>query len=82
MDFATLSKYYFILPSSVGSLTYTGNDLVYEDHLLLPPSCNDFVSFFRRNLDVVDIPELFQPNINLPVVSHALNKDNAFLLLQ
>jgi hypothetical protein len=82
MDFATLSEDYFILPPSARSLTYSGNDLVSQDHLLLPPSCNHFVSFFRGDLDVVDIPELFPPNINLPVVSRALNKENAFLLLQ
>ena len=82
MDFATLYKYYFILPPHVGSLTYSGNYLVFEDHLLLPPSCNDFVSFFRRELDVVDILEIFPRNINLLVVSRALNKENAFLLLQ
>jgi hypothetical protein len=81
MDFATLSEYYFILPPSAGSLTYTGNDLVSEDHLLVPPSCNDFVSFFRIYLDVVYIPELFPLNINLPGVSCALNKENAFLML-
>jgi sacsin len=39
-------------------------------------------SLFRRDLDVVDIPELFLPNANLPAVSHALTKENAFLLLQ
>ena len=81
MDFAILSEDYFIIPSSARSLTYTGNDLVSEDHLLLPPSCNDFVSFFRRYLDVIDIPELFPLNINVPDVSHDLNKENAFLLL-
>jgi hypothetical protein len=81
MDFATLYEYYFILPPSVGSLTYSSNDLVSEDQLLLPPSCNDFVSFLIRDLDVVDISELFPPNINLHVVSRALNKENVFLLL-
>ena len=81
MDFATLSEDYFTLPPSAKSLTYSGNHLVSKDHLLLPPSCNDFVSFFIRDLDVVDIPELFPPNINLHVVSRALNKENVFLLL-
>ena len=56
MDFTTLSEDYSILPPHAGSLMYSGNDLVSEDHLLLPPSCNDFVSFFIRDLDVVDIP--------------------------
>ena len=82
MDFATLSKDYFILPSSARSLTYSGNDLVFEDHLLLPPSCNDFVSLFRGYFEVVDITDLFPPNIDLPVVSRPLNKENAFLLLK
>jgi hypothetical protein len=53
MDFATLSEDYFILPASIRSLKCSGNDLVSENHLLLPPSCNHFVSFFRRDLDVV-----------------------------
>ena len=82
MDFATLSEDYFILPPSAESLMYSSNDLISEDHLLLPPSCNHFISFFRGDLDVVDIPKLFPPNINLPIVSRALNKENSFLLLQ
>jgi len=53
MDFATLFEDYFILPPSVRSLTFSGNDLVYENHLLLLPSCNHFASCFRRDLDVV-----------------------------
>ena len=82
MDFATLSEDYFILPPSARSLACSGNDLVSVNHFLLPPSCNHFISLFRRDLDVVNIPELFPMNINIPAISHALNKENAFLMLQ
>jgi hypothetical protein len=53
MNFATLSEDYFILPPSARSFACSGNDLVSENHLLLPPSCNHFISFFRRDLNVV-----------------------------
>ena len=53
MDFATLSEDYFILPPSARIFACSGNDLVSENHLLLPPSCNHFISFFRRDLNVV-----------------------------
>jgi hypothetical protein len=67
MGFSTLSEGHLTLPSCAGALMY---------------SVNDLVSFFRRYLDVVDTLDLFPSNANLSGVSHALTKENAFLLLQ
>jgi hypothetical protein len=61
MDFATLSEDYFILPPSLRSFACSGNDLVSENHILLPP-CNHFISFFRIDLNVVSC---FQISVHL-----------------
>ena len=53
MGFETFSKDYFILPPSAIGFVCSGDDLVSENHLLLPPSCNHLISFFRRDLNVV-----------------------------
>jgi hypothetical protein len=70
MDFATLFEDYFILPPFTRILMWSGNDLVSENHLLLPPSCNHFASFFRRDLDVVgysrDVSTQYQSSYCFP----------------
>jgi hypothetical protein len=59
MDFATLSEDYFILPPCAGSLMYSVMICFLKITFYYHLHSNDLVSFFRRNLDVVDIPELF-----------------------
>ena len=66
MVFATFFEYYLKLPPYAEGLTY---------------SVSDFISFFIRDLEVVDIPKLFPFNAKFLVVSHRLTKENAFLLL-
>ena len=67
MGISTLFKYYLTLQPYVGVFIY---------------SLNDLVSFIRRDLDVVYIPDLFPLNASIPIDSHALTKENAFLILQ
>ena len=57
MGISTLFKYYLTLQPYVGVFIY---------------SLNDLVSFIRRDLDVVDIPDLFPLNASIPIDSHAL----------
>ena len=61
----------------------------FEDYLKVQPyvgvfiySVNDLVSFIRGVLDVVNIPYLFPLNSSIHVYSHALTKENEFLMLQ
>ena len=67
MGFSTHFEYFLTLQRCARGLMY---------------SVNDLVSFFQTHLDVVDIPQLFPTNDNIPIVSHPLTKDNSFLLLQ
>ena len=66
MVFATLFEYYLKLPPYAGGLTYL---------------VSDFISFFIRDLEVVDIPKLFHFNFKYIVFPHRLTKENSFLLL-